>query len=50
MNKAYKFLDEINFPSDIRKLSVSDLQTLREEYRELIEQSLRYQEQNLMEL
>ncbi len=33
MNKIYKFLDDINFPSDIRKLSESDLRTLAEEVR-----------------
>ncbi len=33
MNKTYKFLDNINFPSDIRKLSESDLKTLAEEVR-----------------
>ena len=33
MKKTYKFLDEINFPSDIRKLSVSDLKTLADEVR-----------------
>ncbi len=33
MNKTYKFLDDINFPSDIRKLSESDLRTLVEEVR-----------------
>ena len=33
MNKTYKFLDDINFPSDIRKLSESDLRTLAEEVR-----------------
>ena len=33
MNKTYKFLDDINFPSDIRKLSESDLQTLAKEVR-----------------
>ena len=34
----YKFLDDINFPSDIRKLSESDLQTLAKEVRtEMIE-------------
>ncbi len=33
MNKTYKFLDEINFPADIRKLSVSDLKTLAHEVR-----------------
>ncbi len=38
MNMKYKFLDDINFPSDIRKLSESDLQTLAEEVRtEMIE-------------
>ena len=33
MNKTYKFLDEINFPADIRKLSVSDLKILAHEVR-----------------
>ena len=33
MNKEYKFLDDINFPSDIRKLSVSDLKNLADEVR-----------------
>ncbi len=38
MNKTYKFLDDINFPSDIKKISVSDLQTLADEVRtEMIE-------------
>ncbi len=34
MNKKYKFLDEINFPSDIKKLSQSDLKVLAAEVRE----------------
>ena len=33
MNKQYKFLDNINFPSDIRKLSESDLKILVDEVR-----------------
>ena len=33
MNKQYKFLDNINFPSDIRKLSESELKILAEEVR-----------------
>ena len=33
MSKEYKFLNNINFPSDIRKLSKSDLKTLAEEVR-----------------
>ena len=33
MNKQYKFLDNINFPSDIRKLSESELKTLADEVR-----------------
>ena len=38
MNKKYKFLDDINFPSDIKKLSSSDLKTLADELRsEMIE-------------
>ena len=38
MNKNYKFLDDINFPSDIRKLSKSELKILSEEVRtELID-------------
>tara|TARA_B100000902_G_scaffold328595_1_gene324731 strand:+ start:36 stop:1949 length:1914 start_codon:yes stop_codon:yes gene_type:complete len=38
MNKKYKFLDDINFPSDIRKLSKSELKILSEEVRtELID-------------
>ena len=38
MKKTYKFLDDINFPSDIRKLSISDLKTLADEVRtEMIE-------------
>tara|TARA_B100000900_G_scaffold111905_1_gene93599 strand:- start:537 stop:2450 length:1914 start_codon:yes stop_codon:yes gene_type:complete len=38
MNKKYRFLDDINFPSDIRKLSKSELKILSEEVRtELID-------------
>ncbi len=33
MKKNYKFLDNINFPSDIKKLSKSELKTLAEEVR-----------------
>ncbi len=33
MNKTYKFLDDINFPSDVRKLSTSELKTLADEVR-----------------
>ena len=33
MNKKYKFLDDINFPSDIRKLSETDLKLLADEVR-----------------
>ena len=33
MNKQYKFLENINFPSDIRKLSESDLKILADEVR-----------------
>ena len=33
MNKQYKFLDNINFPSDIRKLSESELKILADEVR-----------------
>ncbi len=33
MKKTYKFLDDVNFPSDIRKLSESDLQVLADEVR-----------------
>jgi len=33
VNKQYKFLDNINFPSDIRKLSESELKTLADEVR-----------------
>ena len=34
MNKKYKYLDEINFPSDVKKLSRSQLKFLAEEVRE----------------
>jgi len=38
VNKQYKFLDNINFPSDIRKLSESELKILADEVRtELID-------------
>ena len=33
MNKQYKFLENINFPSDIRKLSETDLKILADEVR-----------------
>ena len=33
MNKKYKFLDDINFPSDVRKLSETDLKSLADEVR-----------------
>tara|TARA_B100002019_G_scaffold222039_1_gene194900 strand:+ start:377 stop:2290 length:1914 start_codon:yes stop_codon:yes gene_type:complete len=33
MNKKYKFLDDINFPSDVRKLSETDLKLLSDEVR-----------------
>ena len=33
MNKKYKFLDDINFPSDIKKLSQSNLRVLADEVR-----------------
>ena len=32
--KNYKFLDDINFPSDLRKLSEDDLQKVSDEVRE----------------
>ena len=34
MKKKYKFLDEINFPSDLRKVSEKDLQKVADEVRE----------------
>ena len=34
MNKKYKFLDKINYPSDVRKLSTSELKTLADEVRD----------------
>ena len=34
MKQNYKFLDNINFPSDIRKLSENDLQKVSDEVRE----------------
>ena len=34
MNKKYKYLDEINFPSDVKKLSRSQLKFLADEVRE----------------
>ena len=38
MNKKYKFLEKINYPSDVRKLSTSELKTLADEVRaELID-------------
>jgi len=33
VNKKYKFLDDINFPSDIKKLSQSNLRVLADEVR-----------------
>ena len=33
MTQNYKFLDDINFPSDIKKLSEDSLQELSEEVR-----------------
>ena len=36
MTKSYKYLDKINFPSDIKKLSRSDLKILSEELRKEI--------------
>ena len=33
MKQNYKFLDKINFPSDIRKLSENDLQNVSDEVR-----------------
>ena len=33
MKQSYKFLDNINFPSDIRKLSENDLQKVSDEVR-----------------
>ncbi len=38
MSKKYKFLDQVNFPSDIKKLSVAELKCLADEVRqEMIE-------------
>ena len=34
MKKDYKYLKNINFPSDIKKLSTSELQKLSDEVRE----------------
>ena len=34
MNKEYKYLDDINFPSDIKKISQSELKALSDEVRE----------------
>ena len=34
MNKMYKFLDQINFPADLKKLSEEDLVTVAEELRQ----------------
>ena len=34
MSKDYQYLKNINFPSDIKKLSTSELQTLADEVRE----------------
>ncbi len=36
MNKKYKYLDDINFPSDIKKLSQEEIKVLAEEVREEI--------------
>ena len=33
MSKNYKFLNNINFPSDLRKLSENDLQKVSDEVR-----------------
>ena len=33
MTQSYKFLDNINFPSDLRKLSENDLQEVSDEVR-----------------
>ncbi len=35
--KNYKFLNNINFPSDLRKLSEDDLQKVADEVREEME-------------
>ena len=34
MNKKYQYLDKVNFPSDIKKLNISELKTLAKEVRE----------------
>ena len=34
MKKEYKFLDKINFPSDLKKISETKLQTVADELRE----------------
>ena len=34
MKKQYQYLDEINFPSDIKKLKTSELKILAEEVRQ----------------
>ena len=34
MSKKYKFLSDINFPSDVRKLKISELKVLANEVRE----------------
>ena len=34
MNKKYKYLDEVDFPSDLKKLSQSEIKILAEELRE----------------
>ena len=34
MKKSFKFLNSINFPSDLRKLSENDLQNVSDEVRE----------------
>ena len=34
MKKQYQYLDEINFPCDIKKLKISELKILAEEVRQ----------------
>ena len=36
MKKNYKFLNNINFPSDIKKLSQNELKTLSQEVRDVL--------------
>ena len=36
MSKNYKFLNNINFPSDLRKLSENDLQKVSDEVRNFL--------------